>query len=322
VAARGSTSDSLSSARQDLSPLLNNDYESKLWAWVRERQVSALHAWACVLGIELRLTAHASAADYLAATAPLSVQLVLGLDLDPASTDDLRQLVAQTLAPDGFIIGGIQQTESVAGNSTGANDTTPVTAQDPHKPLARHMHTHGHVHSGHHDGAMKGNAYNFATTPQHAASFDLVQGQLTEVPCFRVTHKGPLGCVESAYNWFASGCSLGSHLGSHGALATALLEFTSGWPLGSTLTERCAGQRHFLGFIEGFRTESESKQDGNVEAAPHDNRKNPYLQRGLMGFCMFHGCKEVSPLTQVDLGSSHSVHYVSSAGASNITLFG
>ena len=58
----------------------------------RAAQVAALHAWACLLGIELRLHAHASAADFLATSAPLSAQLVLGLDLDPASTDDLRQV--------------------------------------------------------------------------------------------------------------------------------------------------------------------------------------------------------------------------------------
>ena len=42
----------------------------------------------------------------------MASQLVMGMDLDPASTDDFRHVVAQTLAPDGYVVGGIQMTES------------------------------------------------------------------------------------------------------------------------------------------------------------------------------------------------------------------
>ena len=34
----------------------------------------------------------------------MASQLVMGMDLDPASTDDFRHVVAQTLAPDGYVV--------------------------------------------------------------------------------------------------------------------------------------------------------------------------------------------------------------------------
>ncbi|KAL3927836.1 MAG: hypothetical protein SGPRY_002650 [Prymnesium sp.] len=171
-----------------------------------ERLVALVHAWACSLGLKLKLTAYSDKESYLAATTPLSSDLVLGYDLDPASTDDFRHLVAQatfpfpplcasydshtryTLSPGGFIVGGIQMTEV-----------------DPGVPRTR---PHVHVHGDHH--GVKGNAYNFASTPQHATAFDLVQGQMGGINCFRQ----PLGCVEVGYNWFESLCDLGDHLGS------------------------------------------------------------------------------------------------------------
>jgi len=39
---------------------LAEEYSAKLWTWVREQQVAALHAWACALGIKLHLAAFAS----------------------------------------------------------------------------------------------------------------------------------------------------------------------------------------------------------------------------------------------------------------------
>ena len=186
-----------------------------------------------MLGIELRLSAHASQSSFLASSAPLSSQIVLGLDLDPASTDDLRGLVSQTLARDGFVIAGIQQTESVSPPPPphAANGAQALEASTP--STTRHSHS-GHDHSG-----LKGNAYNFASSPAHAASFDLTQGQLSGLPCFRTAPSTPLGCVEAAHNWFASLCSLGAHVGTHAPLSNALLEFTSGWPIGTRLAERC-----------------------------------------------------------------------------------
>ena len=56
--------------------------------------------------------AHPAASDLTSHLPPLSAQLVLGSDLDPASTDDLRGVVVHSLAPDGFVIAGIQQTET------------------------------------------------------------------------------------------------------------------------------------------------------------------------------------------------------------------
>ena len=114
----------------------------------------------------------------------------------------------------------------------------------------------------------------------------------------------PLGCVEGAHNWFASLCELGEHLGPSSALGSAMLEFTSGWPIGVRLSERCAGQRHFLGF------------DASEAARNH---RNPYLLRQLMGFCMFHGCKEVALLGEADL-ASHGVG-IHATASGNVTLF-
>ena len=53
----------------------------------------------------------------------------------------------------------------------------------------------------------------------------------------------PLGCVEAAHNWFASGCRWGAHLGNGSQLAAALGEYTAGWPTGGVASERCFAQR-------------------------------------------------------------------------------
>jgi len=159
-----------------------------------------------------------------------------------------------------------------------------------------------HDHTG-----VKGNAYNFASTPQHAASFDLLGGQLSNLDCFRTAGGAPLGCVEGAHNWFTSLCDLGEHLGGGAtggaALANALHEYTSGWPLGVRHAERCAGQRHFLGW------DSQSSR----------NHRNPYVLRQLMGFCMFHGCTEVAMLGEADLAAQGVG--TRPAGAENVTIF-
>lgn len=55
-----------------------------------------------------------------------------------------------------------------------------MTEVDPGVPRTR---PHVHVHGDHH--GVKGNAYNFASTPQHATAFDLVQGQMGGINCFR-----------------------------------------------------------------------------------------------------------------------------------------
>eukprot|EP00966_Prymnesium_polylepis_P118276 2734623-Prymnesium_polylepis.1 len=120
------------------------------------------------------MTAYGDKDVYLAATAPLSADLVLGYDLDPASTDDFRHLVSQSLSPGGYVVGGIQLTEA-------SPDAAADAAAPP--PPHHHHHHHHHAHEDHH--GVKGNAYNFASSPQHTASFDLVQGQLSEAPCFR-----------------------------------------------------------------------------------------------------------------------------------------
>jgi hypothetical protein len=182
-------------------------------------------------------------------------------------------------------------------------------------PTAKALHegSHHHHHHHHHGGGggggahdhtgVKGNAYNFASSPQHASGFDLIGGQLQTLKCTRTRAEEPLGCVEGSFNWFASLCELGEHLGGAPALSNALLEFTSGWPIGVRLAERCAGQRHFLGFADGA----------------DDNHRNPYLLRQLMGFCMFHGCEEVELLGEADLASRGVA--TRRVGAANVTLF-
>ena len=269
---------------------LAEEYSAKLWTWVRERQGAALHAWACALGIKLHLAAYASKDDFLAAVPPMASQLVMGMDLDPASTDDFRHVVAQTLAPDGYVVAGIQQTES----------DPPGEAEGPPPPpppqLPRHV---GHSHH------VRGNAYNFASTPQHAASFDLVGGQLGGLPCFRPHGAlgAPLGCVEAAHNWFASMCAWGPHLGNATQISAALTEFTACWPTGGLASERCAAQRHFLGFDERASAAAGTE---DAEAEPVSNMHNMYFLRQLMGFCMFHGCKQVGDLgeTALDLNGA------------------
>ena len=72
-----------------------------------------------------------------------------------------------------------------------------------------------------------------------------------------------------------------------------LLEWTAGWPVGTRLAERCAGQRHFMGY---------ASDDGE----PGGSVRRPYLLRALMGFCMFHSCKEVAYLSEQDL-AAHGV---------------
>ena len=81
--------------------------------WVRERQVAAVHAWACALGLKLKLRAFPDVAAFMAANEPMTTDLVLGLDLDPGSAADFRLLTAQSLTPRGFVVGGIQMTEEV-----------------------------------------------------------------------------------------------------------------------------------------------------------------------------------------------------------------
>ena len=307
VAAEGNPSPALLAAREAVQPL-STDYDTKLWAWVRERQVAAVHAWACLLGIDLQMHAYPSAAEYLAANAPLSAQLLLGLDLDPASTDDLRQVVSQALAPDGYVVVGIQQTE--------APSSPPGAAAAPPPPPPHHHH---HSHAGHDHSGLKGNAYNFASSPQHAASFDLVQGQLPDLPCFRTAPSQPLGCVESAYNFYASLCELGPHVAAHPALPNALLEYVAGWPIGARLAERCATQRHFMGFAA--RGQPPDANGTVAGGAGEDGTRNPYLLRALMGFCMFHSCKEVAPMSEVELASYGVAVKAPREGAAPTALF-
>jgi hypothetical protein len=265
-------------------------------------QVSALHAWACVLGLELTLTAYPGTTEFVAAFPPLSAQLVLGSDLDPASSDDLRHVVALATASDGFVVAGIQQTESppAAEKDAAAAEEKAVAPPPPH-----HHHHHHHHHSMHDHSGVKGNAYNFAASAQHASTFDLLQGQLSGLPCLRTATDLPLGCVEAAHNWFASLCdfaSLGELTATRAPLADALHEFTNGWPLGGRLAERCAGQRHFLGYVDGG-----------------ESVRNPYLLRQLMGFCMFHGCREVALIGEADL-AGHGVA-AEVVGGANVSLF-
>ena len=213
--------------------------------------------------------------------------------------------VTQALAPEGFVIAGIQQTETPKegappGSPAPAGTAAPDASLNPHKSdgaptgegssshssagasnaalvvsdAHHHRHAHGEMHDhispylptsptspSFHDllspsqppvlppGAMhdhtgvKGNAYNFASTPQHAASFDLLGGQVRHLPksphisphlppsvafshpqsphishlppiktsggqlsnldCFRTAGGAPLGCVEGAHNWYA-----------------------------------------------------------------------------------------------------------------------
>jgi len=278
-------------ARSAVQPLAS-EYETLLWAWVRERQVSAVHAWACLLGIDLHLTAYPGTTEFAQTFKPLSAQLVVGSDLDPASTDDLRHVVALATATDGFVVAGIQQTE------------TPQAGTGETAVVAPRVHAHVHAHGLHDHSGVKGNAYNFASTPGHAASFDLLQGQLSGLPCFRTAAGGALGCVEGAFNWFASQCEYVELLeDAHSAsLVSMLHELTAGWPLGARLAERCASQRHFLGYADGA-----------------DNVRNPYLLRQLMGVCMFHGCREVALLGEADLPAHGVVTRV--VRSDNVTLF-
>ena len=181
---------------------------------------------------------------------------------------------------------GIQQTES---DPPGEAEGPPPPPPPPQLP--RHV---GHSHH------PRGNAYNFASTPQHAASFDLVGGQLGGLPCFRPhgAAGAPLGCVEAAHNWFASMCAWGPHLGNATQISAALTEFTAGWPTGGLASERCAAQRHFLGFDERASAAAGTE---DAEAEPVSNVHNMYLLRQLMGFCMFHGCKQVGDLGETAL---------------------
>ena len=87
--------------------------------------------------------------------------------------------------------------------------------------------------------------------------------------------------------------------------------------------ERCAGQRHFLGYDaadEGGGAAEDETGEGGGGAANH---RSPYLLRQLMGFCMFHGCNEVALLGEADL-AAHGIdtRVMTVGGASrNITLF-
>ena len=308
VAEQGAPAASLVEARDKVHPLAE-EYNGKLWTWVRERQSAALHAWACALGVRLDFAAFSSKDDFLAANAPMASQLVMGMDLDPASTDDFRHVVAQTLAPDGYVVAGIQQTETepkapATDAAEDASDGQATMPPPPPPPPPRHV---GHSHTA------RGNAYNFASTPQHAASFDLVGGQLGGVPCFRSAAGAPLGCVEVAHNWYASLCQWGSHLSNGSQVAAALAEYAAGWPIGGIASERCAAQRHFHGWhtpptaaataaAAAGQGGGGSHGDGDGDGDVHDdggetpvdggNVRNRYLLRQLMGWCMFHGCKQ------------------------------
>ena len=63
--------------------------------------------------------------------------------------------------------------------------------------------------------------------------------------------------------------------------------------MGTRLSEKCVLQRHFLGYVT-------AEEEGG-EAEIGDNHRNPYLMRQLMGFCMFHGCKQVGDLGETAL---------------------
>ena len=56
---------------------LQSEHAAKLNVWVRERQVAAVHAWACALGVELRLRAFTSVEAFMAANEPMMTDLVL-----------------------------------------------------------------------------------------------------------------------------------------------------------------------------------------------------------------------------------------------------
>ena len=62
--------------------------------------------------------------------------------------------------------------------------------------------------------------------------------------------------------------------------------------MGGLASERCAAQRHFHGFLSADAEDAE---------AAHGNVRNMYLLRQLMGFCMFHGCKQVGDLGKATL---------------------
>ena len=228
-------------------------------------------------------------------------------------------MVAQALAPDGYVIAGIQQTETpIESKADSADADDAGGAPTATAVVVPHTHAHTHAHGALHDHTgVKGNAYNFASTAQHAASFDLLGGQLSGLQCFRTADHAPLGCVEGAHNWFASLCELGPHVGvsaSGGpALANALYEYTAGWPIGGRLAERCAAQRHFLGYADDGATTA----DGASSA--ESNVRNPYLLRQLMGFCMFHGCREIALLGGADLAARGAAPRV--VGGRNVTLF-
>ena len=152
--------------------------------------------------------------------------------------------------------------------------------------------------AAHAERHSKGNAYNFVADAEHAASFDLVTNQLKEgelegggTMCFRGAADEALGCVEGAFNWFASVCVLGEHLaGISEVLLNALAQYTSGWPVGGRFQERCAAQRHFLGYAYG------------PGIAADYNLHNAYFLRQLMGWCLFHGCEQgATPFHDADL---------------------
>ena len=88
------------------------------------------------------------------------------------------------------------------------------------------------------------------------------------------------------------------HLGNATQISAALTEFTAGWPTGGLASERCAAQRHFLGFDERASAAAGTE---DAEAEPVSNVHNMYLLRQLMGFCMFHGCKQVGDLGETAL---------------------
>ena len=82
--------------------------------------------------------------------------------------------------------------------------------------------------------------------------------------------------------------------------------------MGTRLSEKCVLQRHFLGYVT-------AEEEGG-EAEIGDNHRNPYLMRQLMGFCMFHGCKEVKLIGEAEPLHRHGVSERVVGGA-NVTLF-
>ena len=76
-----------------------------------------------------------------------------------------------------------------------------------------------------------------------------------------------------------------------------------------------------MGYVDGDAASGGGGGDGGGEAGPPaENHRNPYLLRQLMGFCMFHGCKEVKLIGEAEPLHRHGVAERVVGGA-NVTLF-